>query len=488
MVKPSPDLPRPPGDSLAHLDFSPASESVRRRLFQQALLACVGMVALLWWSSSIEHTGPFFLGAVICVLAMIPAIIWTRTMNYSYPFFEIFIATNVTSYGIPLLTEQDPTLLFGESVREGAALAVALFLLSASLAYYATRGRPPSGAFWSQSVLDRLSKRSIIGGLGLTTVYSFLVPRFFAPPSGIDGILRAVFFGIGTSCTFIISVAWGRGQLHRGEQALVVLALAAQFLLLSCSLILRSGASVVLLGFVGYFFGARRIPYVPLLATVAIIALLNIGKYDLRSIYWGEDYQRQPTLTELPAFYWQWMEAGLHPSVQKQRKAGSLLLERTSLMQVLCLVVSRSPDYLPFLYGKTYEQIPGQFIPRLFWPEKPRGHLSTYTLSIYYGLQNEEATETTTIAFGFLPEAYANFGYWGVIGFGAVVGFCFRKVTLWSAQSPIFSYAGLLLILLTAWSFQTELTLSAWLSSLFQGAVSIFAFVFVFRRFQEISR
>ena len=54
-------------------------------------------------------------------------------------------------------------------------------------------------------------------------------------------------------------------------------------------------------------------------------------------------------------------------------------------------------------------------------------------------------------------------------------------------RSPIFSYAGLMLILLTAWSFQTELTLSGWLSSLFQGSVSIIAFVFVFRRFQEVS-
>jgi hypothetical protein len=72
-----------------------------------------------------------------------------------------------------------------------------------------------------------------------------------------------------------------------------------------------------------------------------------------------------------------------------------------------------------------------------------------------------------------------------VLGLGVVFGVAFRKITLWSASSPLFSYGGLALILLTAWSFQTELTLSAWLSSLFQGAVSVFALAFVFRRFQE---
>jgi hypothetical protein len=56
-----------------------------------------------------------------------------------------------------------------------------------------------------------------------------------------------------------------------------------------------------------------------------------------------------------------------------------------------------------------------------------------------------------------------------------------------SVRSPIFSYGGLAMILLTAWSFQTELPVSAWLSSLFQGAISIYAFVFVFRRFQEVA-
>ncbi len=477
----------PKNPSMENLAFPPADERVRLRLFQQALIAAAALLGALWWTAANTHDWVFYLGMAICVLALLPVLVWTRTMGHNYPIFEIFMATNVTSYGIPLLTEHDAVTLFDEQVRQAAALVVIAFLAAASIAYYATRATPRATPLWTRQVLERPNKQWMLRGLILSSLYTLVVPYLYGPPPGIEGILRAVFFGIGTSCTFIISMAWGLGRLQRGEQVLVVVCLALQFVLLSSSLILRAGTSIVLLGLVGYFFGSRRIPYVALAITLPVLAALNIGKYDLRKKYWTPDAQYQPGLNALPAFYTEWFEAGLRPQVQTDTKASKLLLERNSLLQILCLVINRTPDFQPFLYGETYKQIPGQFVPRIFWPEKPRGHISTYTLSIYYGLQSEEATHETTIAFGFLPEAYANFGTWGALGLGVVFGFCFRKITLWSVRSPIFSYAGLMLILLTAWSFQTELPLSAWLASLFQGSVSIFAFAFVFRRFQEAS-
>ncbi len=465
--------------------FPPTDERLRRRLFAQALLGLLALLIALWLTAKNDRSGVFPMGMLITVLSLLPLLVWARQIAHNYPFFEIFLATNVTSYGIPLLTESDAVRVFDESTRQAAALAVILFLATACAAYFATRARPGRAAFWTKPVLERLDRQWMLRGLVLTTAYTLVVPYFYGPPAGIDSILRAVFFGIGMTCTFILAMAWGLGRLNARDKAVIAVCLVLQFFLLSSGLILRAGVSTLLLGFVGYFFGSRRIPYVTLAATVAALAVLNIGKYDMRAAYWMENYHREPTLTELPAFYGEWFQAGLTPKAQAEDKPGALLLERNSLLQILCLVVNRSPDYLPFLHGETYAQIPGQFVPRLLWPEKPRGHISTYTLSIYYGLQDVDATYTTTIAFGFLPEAYANFGYWGVAALGALFGFGFRKITLWSAQSPIFSWGGLLLILLSAWSFQTELTLSAWLSSLFQAAASILALVFVFRRVQD---
>jgi len=477
----SPDSDR----SLSGLAFPAAPEHVRLRLFQQAAAVAGAVVLALWWTAGNAHDWAFLLGTAICALSMVPAVAWTRSMRYNYPIFEIFIATNLTSYGIPLLSEHDAVSLFREPVRADAGLAVLAFLLAACAAYYLTRGTARTTPFWAQPVLERADKPWLLRGLAVATLYTVVVPWFYAPPPGIDGILRAVLFGVGMTCIFILATAWGLGRLRRGEQGFVGVCLVLQFLLLNASLILRAGASILLLAIVGYFFGARRIPYLVLAVVLPLLAILNIGKYDMRDAYWTAEGRLQPSLTEIPGFYVDWIRAGLQPRAQRNSKAGQLLLERNSLLQILCLVVDRSPEVLPFLGGQTYAQIPGQFVPRAFWPEKPRGHISTYTLSIYYGLQDEDATHDTTIAFGFLPEAYANFGYYGVVGLGLVLGFGFRKITLWSARTPIFSPAGLLLILLTAWSFQTELTLSGWLASLFQAAAAIFVCAFVLRRIQQ---
>src|SRR5207237_1184180 len=94
----------------------------------------------------------------------------------------------------------------------------------------------------------------------------------------------------------------------------------------------------------------------------------------------------------------------------------------------------------------------------------------TFQLGMYYGLQREEDTNTTTIAFGLLTESYANFGLIGAILLGAFWGYVLKKLQLWSTFSPMFSFAGLFMILLTAWSFNAELTMAAWVSS-FQQAV-----------------
>jgi hypothetical protein len=69
-------------------------------------------------------------------------------------------------------------------------------------------------------------------------------------------------------------------------------------------------------------------------------------------------------------------------------------------------------------------------VPRILYPNKPRAHDGTYMLSIYYGLQDQKATATTTIAFSLVSEAFANFGYLGVaglaIGIGALLGLATR--------------------------------------------------------------
>ena len=156
---------------------------------------------------------------------------------------------------------------------------------------------------------------------------------------------------------------------------------------------------------------------------------------------------------------------------------------RTSLFHILCLVVDCTPTRQPYLDGETYGYVPAQFVPSFFWHNKPSGHVATNRLAVYYGLQHEEDTAKTTIAFGMVSEAYANFGLFGVAMLAATFAFWLKKIGDWSANSPILSYPGLLLIVLMAWSFQSELTMAAWLGSLYQACIAVLGTPFIMRNF-----
>ncbi|HEY9156294.1 MAG TPA: hypothetical protein VIM69_14270, partial [Opitutaceae bacterium] len=82
-------------------------------------------------------------------------------------------------------------------------------------------------------------------------------------------------------------------------------------------------------------------------------------------------------------------------------------------------------------------------------------------------------TQTTTIGFGMLTEAYANFGWFGVVGIGTALAFFIKKIQCLARESPLFSYGGLVVVIMLAWSFQVEFTLSIWLASLYQACVAV---------------
>jgi len=206
----------------------------------------------------------------------------------------------------------------------------------------------------------------------------------------------------------------------------------------------------------------------------------------MREKYW-EGHSPPPTFAQLPAFFGEWVSDGVQTTQPGDAPAEKhSLLDRTSLIQILCLVVSITPDRQPYMYGETYAQIPAQFVPRILWMgegEKPVGHISTYTLAVYYGLQRMEDTQKTTIGFGLLTEAYANFGLVGVALVSFLFSVLFKKICGWAAESPILSYPGMILIVLSAWSFQDELTLSIWLTSLYQACLVVCAVPYFLKLF-----
>jgi hypothetical protein len=471
-------------------DSSPYSDQVEpepkrpapsdRRLFRGGLALLALTLGYYAYNSSVDSPAELCQGLAIIVLAALPALLWARRTTHEFPVFEVFMLTGVNTYALPLLSGQSQLQIYPESVVLQASLTVLIFQIIAVVTHAVTRGRARLTPFWTDEIISRDISIYLGYGLVLTTIYTAISNFTDLIPSDVDGPLRAVFYGIGIISIFIQGRRWGRHELKYQEKIFFTLNIVLQVILNFATLYLVAGISIIVLALLGYVSSSKRLPIVVLAIALPLIAVLHNGKTVMREKYW-ENETPMPDLSGLPGFFTEWIQDGL----KQQPKSGMTgnLIERTSLFQMICLVVDNTPDRLPFLNGETYAQIPGQFVPRFFWSNKPVGHISTYTLSIYYGLQRPEDTQKTTIAFGLLAEAYANFGFYGVGFLAAAFAFCLKKYGLWAQQSPILSYAGLLLVLLMAWSFQTELTLSIWLSSLFQATIAVLSVPFVLRHF-----
>jgi hypothetical protein len=463
-----------------------AQENQRRsrQLYRLGLGAALATVAYYIVKSDIADPLHLYLGIVIVGLAFYPALRWARVGNFQFPVFEVFMLTTVTAYALPLLNGHSQLKYYDSATISLAGLLVIIFQGSAIVAFYWIPARPGRGTFWTAELVSTNSMRFLRAGVVACTLHSYASQFTDWIPYEVSGEVRAVFFGVGIVSSFVLARMWGQGVLVRGDRVLLAVMLSIQVILSVSSLVMISGISTLLLAVLGYISGGRKVPLLLLVPSLVFFAILHNGKSQMRERYWSEARggQVQVPLGDLPAFYAEWSTAGLAGGGE-ETAATSKIIDRASLFHIVCLVVSRTPEYQDYLYGQTYGYIPGQFVPRFLWPGKPEGHVATNAIGIYYGMIDQESTLKTTIAIGLLAEAYANFGLIGGVLIGAFMGFFLRKATGLAALSPMLSPGGLLLVVLMAWSFQTELTLSIWLSSLFQALVAVVALPLLVRRF-----
>lgn len=463
---------------------TPAESESQRRNFLIAAATLAALTAYSAFLSSADSRIHLIQGVTIMLLSGLPCLLWLREAGQRFPVFEPTMLLCATTYGVPLLSGHGMLSQYPEDTVTSAAWAVIAFQTAAIAANRLIRSRPGTGAFWVESTISPRMEAKAHYGLLLSASYMIASQFTNLIPWEWNSVLRAVFLGIGTVCTFIAARRWGEGKLGSGEKTFVVLVLVVQSAAIITSLMLVQAITLAGVALLGFVSSTRRMPWAVVVLLFAVFAVLHNGKAKMRDAYWEKAEQTTPPAEDLPRFFTEWIGFGLEDPTEHERKANASslrLLERSSLIHILCLVVQYTPERQPFLEGKTYGYVLPQFVPRMLWPSKPRSHIATYELSIYYGLQDEDATERTTIAFGLVPEAYANFGLPGVVGLGFLLGWILRTISDRGAHSPMLSLAGLLMILLASFSLSVELTMAAWLSSLFQALVVVLGIPWLLR-------
>jgi hypothetical protein len=278
---------------------------------------------------------------------------------------------------------------------------------------------------------------------------------------------------------FVLAFYAGRGLLSRGQEYLLVALTSATFLVIATGLILASAAIVIAMFFLGYMLGSSRVPWKGLLVVFVVLAVLHPGKFAMRDAYWLQGKERV-TLFSMPSFYADWAMHGFEElggiqgilSTNRDEGEVSSIFERGGTIHMLLLVQKKTPSEVPFFNGLSYEFIPRLLVPRFIDDLKGGPHAANIMLTVNYGLQTLEQTQTTSIGWGLVPEAYANFGYVGVAAVAAVVAAFYAFVSRLTVGVPMTSLSFVIGLLIMAVAVRAD-TMALFVTMQFQSVMGV---------------
>ena len=102
----------------------------------------------------------------------------------------------------------------------------------------------------------------------------------------------------------------------------------------------------------------------------------------------------------------------------------SQVMARVNYTVLFALVVERTPHEVPYWEGESYATLPASFVPRAFWPDKPRKNIGQ-EFGHRYGILAPD-DQSTSINLPQLIEFFTNFGRTGVLVGMALLGLLYR--------------------------------------------------------------
>lgn len=426
---------------------------------------------------------------LITTAALLPSYLWCSGRALGMPIFPIFALPFIWTHALPLISKHPKVISYNFSSHLIASLTTVGFLSLGTLIWFQFVKFPPPipGTY---RVLDS-SRGDKFFLVVLTCAILFNVAStggWLLLTGGSFALLRGGILGLAALATFTLAYRAGSCELSKRHISLFWFLLITYMITNAVGLLLVGAATTFMVATVAFTIGRKKPPVLLIAITLVMLTLLHMGKGEMRSKYWfsGPGVIVQPW--QYPAWYSEWIDysltgfgAGANPELAAPSSQQSLL-ERSSLIHLLLLAQDRSPETVPYLNGQTYAIIPQLLVPRILNPNKLRSHEGTYLLNIHYGRQRREDTYSTTIGWGLMNEAYANFGQLGCMGLAIILGITYGQATRWSIHAPLLSAQSLFAVLMITFAFQTEWSASVFVTALFQSSISLLGVVVVLMR------
>lgn len=464
-----------------------------RRQLLQIFWVVVWALLLVAVQTIDERPAEVSLGAaLIFVASLLPVYLWCKGKAHGLPIYPVFSLTHIWTCAIPLYTEHQAVSRFTPEEQFVGCLTVVGFLVVGTMIWYKLTSTPVRRGRAYIALEGSSAQNFFLGTFIASVVFTVAAIGgwFYFLSFGAFSVVRGFVLGLNALATFVLAYQWGRRELGRKMVALFSLSLLGYMAATAASLMIVGALSTFVLAAIGFTIGRRQLPVVVMALVLVCLVVLHYGKAPMRAKYTAEDGSNQVQPWDYPTWFAEWVGYSIDEltSDKKETEEGNSFLNRVSTIHLLLMAQQRTAEGVPLLYGETYVIIPRMLIPRVFDPDKPIAHEGNSLLNIHYGLQTRENTNTTTIGWGLLNEAYANFGLLGVGGLAVVLGWFYGQATRWSMDTPLLSARSLFTMLLLNFSLQSEFAASVYVTALFQSTVSLAFVAFLFMRSQYFDR
>jgi hypothetical protein len=414
-------------------------------------------------------------GLGILAVSVAPFYFWLSGDVGGVPVYPVYSLTYIITHAIPMIQGLDPVYRFRDGQPIEAGLTTIYFLALATFCWYLIGSRsahPPATFLCFPSGMNG----GLLAALGVCGAILLSMKRSWLPLQGAyASTLTQCLIAFTTLSTALLAYSWGKKDLTLEQVWTFVLLLMFCILVHFTSLLLFMGVMLLGTAVIAFTIGRERLPLLTIMALILVFGFLQLGKSEMRRHVWSEE-RISGEVKNVPQLFTQWVlfsQAGAVNMAEgnSDKNKNQSLAERLSLIHLLMLVNEQSEAGTPPLKGETYWIVPDAVLPRLVNNEKIATHEGTYILCIHYGLQTREATRKTTIGWGLLAEAYANFSLFGVTYLAIILGAGLGYLGRWSAGLPFLSFRTLFAFTVLVQFLHTEACASLLTASLLQTTV-----------------
>jgi len=462
-----------------------------KRSNDKALWALVGAVFAIFVFTTKQPNALVIAAAVLlAAVSLCPFYFWLRGLSSGLPLWPVFALISGLTTALPMAQAPEAVAQYSAAEVILGGLTVAGFVVIGTFVWISmTSGahKAPERVFMISS---GRAESYLFGFVLAGLLFQFnQIAWWFELPGNSMQVVRGIAMSLNTMGIFVLAFYHGRGLLSKRAAFLLVFLTAATALSLAAGLILASAIVPVAMYLLGELLGRGAVPWRSMGIVLCALALLHPGKYAMRKAYWEAEDRPRVTLSGIPQFYWDWINFGLEESgvkarpgpVTSEEEITSSVFERAGNLHMLLLVQRKSPGEVPFLDGITYEHIPRMLLPRFLDSGKGISHAGNVLLTVNYGVQTLDQTATTSIAWGLIAEAYANFGYVGVALLAVLLGAFYGFMARLTVGVPMTSLRFVLGLLVLAAATKAD-TMGVFVTTQFQGMAGLsLAAVFLMR-------